>query len=98
MTAEGYELRAATTAEVDAHFARSRPAHVQTPERDLTVTAISALSEIGFGDWKAFGVKAANVAGRKLRYIGRERNRAWLELTAAAYNLVRLSRLEPAPL
>ncbi len=27
--------------------------------------------------------------GRKLRYIGRRRNRAWLELTAAAYNLVR---------
>ena len=62
VTAEGYELRAAAKAEVDAHFARSRPAHVQTPERDLTVTAISALSEIGFGDWKAFGVKAANVA------------------------------------
>ncbi len=62
VTAEGYELRAAAKAEVDAHFARSRPAHVQTPERDLTVTAISALREIGFGDWKAFGVKAANVA------------------------------------
>ena len=62
VAAEGYELRAATKDEVDAHFARSRPAHVQTPERDLTVTAINALSEIGFGDWKAFGVKAANVA------------------------------------
>ena len=62
VTAEGYELRAAAKDEVDAHFARSRPAHVQTPERDLTVTAISALREIGFGDWKAFGVKAANVA------------------------------------
>ena len=36
--------------------------------------------------------------GRKLRYIGRQRNRAWLELTAAAYNLVRISRLEPVPL
>ena len=62
VTAEGYELRAAAKDEVDAHFARSRPAHVQTPERDLTVTAISALRGIGFGDWKAFGVKAANVA------------------------------------
>ena len=29
---------------------------------------------------------------------GRRRNRAWLELTAAAYNLVRISRLEPVPL
>ena len=27
-----------------------------------------------------------------------QRNRAWLELTAAAYNLVRISRLEPVPL
>ena len=36
--------------------------------------------------------------GRKLRYIGRQRNRAWLELTAAAYKLVRISRLEPVPL
>ena len=26
--------------------------------------------------------------GRKLRFVGRERNRGWLELTAAAYNLV----------
>ena len=32
--------------------------------------------------------------GRKLRYIGRERNRLWLEFTAAAYNLVRLAQLE----
>ena len=36
--------------------------------------------------------------GRKLRYIGRQRNRAWLGLTAAAYKLVRISRLEPVPL
>ncbi len=34
--------------------------------------------------------------GRKLRFVGRERNRGWLELTAAAYNLVRMARLEVA--
>ena len=34
--------------------------------------------------------------GRKLRFVGRERNRGWLELTAAAYNLVRMARLETA--
>ena len=34
---------------------------------------------------------------RKLRYVGRARNPAWLELTAAAYNLVRLARLAPVP-
>ena len=34
----------------------------QTPERDLSVQAITPLSEIGFEDYDAFGVKAANVA------------------------------------
>ena len=58
----GWTLRAATPAEVDAHHAASRPAQTQTPERDLAVTQITALSDIGFDDWTAFGVKAANVA------------------------------------
>ena len=44
---------------------------------------------------EVFGWLKTVGGGRKLRYIGRERNRAWLELTAAAYNLVRLARLEP---
>ena len=46
---------------------------------------------------EVFGWLKTVGGGRKLRYIGRERNRAWLELTAAAYNLVRLARLEPIP-
>ena len=58
---EGWDLRAATKAEVDAHYEASRP-DPQTPERDLSVTVITPLSEIGFDDWLAFGVKAANVA------------------------------------
>ena len=33
--------------------------------------------------------------GRKLRYIGVERNQLWAELTTTAYNLVRLSKLLP---
>ena len=36
--------------------------------------------------------------GRKLRFVGLERNRCWLELTAAAYNLARMARLQTAPL
>ena len=37
--------------------------------------------------------------GRKLRFIGLARNQMWAELTVAAYNLVRMARLErhPAP-
>ncbi len=58
---EGWDLRAATKAEVDAHYEASRP-DPQTPQRGLSVTAITPLSEIGFDDWLAFGVKAANVA------------------------------------
>ncbi len=57
-----YSLRVATRAEVDAHFASSRPGKKQTPQRDLSVTEITPLSEVDFEDWKAFGVKAANVA------------------------------------
>ena len=34
--------------------------------------------------------------GRKPRFVGRECNRGWLELPAAAYNLVRMARLETA--
>jgi transposase len=33
--------------------------------------------------------------GRKLRYKGIERNQLWAELTAAAYNLVRMAKLAP---
>ena len=60
--ADGWTLRTATPAEVDAHYAASRPAQAQVPQRNLAVTQITALGDIGFGDWTAFGVKAANVA------------------------------------
>jgi transposase len=35
--------------------------------------------------------------GRKLRYIGRQRNRAWFKLTAAVYNIVRITALDTRP-
>ena len=68
VTADGYSIRAATPAEVEAYFAASRPPGTQTPERDLTVTQITDLDDIDFDDWNAFGVKAANVA--VLRTLG----------------------------
>ena len=64
----GYSIRAATQAEVDEHYASSRPSETQTPARDLSVTTITPLSDIGFDDWDSFGVKAANVA--VLRTLG----------------------------
>ena len=57
-----YSIRRATKAEVDAHYASSRPAQAQTPQRDLSVTSITPLSDVGFDDWDSFGVKAANLA------------------------------------
>ena len=62
VTEEGWELSAATPEEVEAHYESSRPTHTQPPQRDLSVTGITPLSQVGFADWKAFGVKAANVA------------------------------------
>ncbi len=62
VTDSGYELRAATQAEVDAHFEAARPAQAQTPPRDLSVREVRPLSSIGFDDSEAFGVKAANLA------------------------------------
>jgi len=58
----GVTIASATSAEVEAHHAASRPAEPQMPERDLSVRVVTPLSSIGFADWKMFGVKAANVA------------------------------------
>jgi hypothetical protein len=37
--------------------------------------------------------------GHKLRYIGRQPNRAWFKINAAVYNLIRITALDlrPAP-
>jgi hypothetical protein len=32
--------------------------------------------------------------GRKLRYIGLQRNRAWFLMTRAVYNLIRIAALD----
>jgi hypothetical protein len=38
------------------------------------------------------------MAGRRqLRYRGRERNRAWFKITAAVYNLLRITTLDTQP-
>ena len=60
--ADGYTIRAATKADVDAHFAAIRPQQTQILQRDLTVTSIASLANVSFADWNAYGVKAANVA------------------------------------
>ena len=61
-TEAGYTLAEATAADVAAHHADRRPETVQTPARDLTVTAYADLDDIGFDDADAYGAKAANLA------------------------------------
>ena len=42
---------------------------------------------------EVFGWVKTVGGGRKLRYCGVARNRLWVELTIAGYNLVRLAKL-----
>jgi hypothetical protein len=44
-----------------------------------------------------FGWIKTIAGGRKLRYRGRQRNRAWFRVTVAAYNLIRIAALDAAP-
>ena len=62
VTEYSWVLRAATSEQADAHYESSRPVYAQTPARDLSVTEITTLSDIGFNGRSAFGVQAANVA------------------------------------
>ena len=44
-----------------------------------------------------FGWIKTVAGGHKLRYIGQARNRAWFPITAAVYNLIRITALDSAP-
>jgi transposase len=46
---------------------------------------------------EAFGWIKTIGGGRKLRYLGQARNRAWFKITAAVYNVVRITALDAAP-
>jgi transposase len=43
-----------------------------------------------------FGWIKTIAGGRKLRYIGRQRNRAWFLMTGAVYNIIRIAALDAA--
>jgi hypothetical protein len=62
VAADGYEIREASVTEVEDFFADLRPIEQQLPARDLSVTQIRPLREVGFNDSINVGVKAANVA------------------------------------
>ncbi len=58
----GYKLGPATQAEVEAHHQNARPKTGQVPQRDLSIKTITPLNRVTFEQWRAFGVKTANVA------------------------------------
>ena len=62
VNADGFEIREATLKEVETHFADLRPPKTQKPERDISVTKVLPLDNIGFADSPGFGVKVANIA------------------------------------
>lgn len=43
-----------------------------------------------------FGWTKTIAGGRKLRYIGKDRNRAWFKMTTAVYNVIRIAALDSA--
>ena len=62
VSSQGFQIREATTEEVDRHFETLRPTQPQVPQRDLSKVEILPLQQIAFQDSAAFGVKTTNVA------------------------------------
>jgi transposase len=59
------------------------------PGHDISMRIRKRIEE-PFGWMKTIG------GGRQLRYRGRQRNRAWFKITAAVYNLLRITALDTA--
>ena len=60
--AESYYIREASLDEVNEWYEALRPTEPQIPERDLSITEILPLDDIGFEMSSAFGAKCTNVA------------------------------------
>lgn len=60
--AEDLVITPATIEEMNAFFEDQRPAKVQIPPRDLSVTELVVLDDAGHDDLSSIGAKAANVA------------------------------------
>jgi hypothetical protein len=55
------------------------------------------LSYAGHQLMEPFGWIKTIAGGRKLRHIGKERNRAWFLMTGAVYNIIRIAALDATP-
>ncbi len=98
---KGYDTKAFVEAlrerEVTPHIARNVSGRrssaidgrtTRHPDYARSLRARKRIEEC-FGWMKTVG------GGRKLRYIGLEKNQLWATFTAVAYNLVRMAKLEP---
>jgi transposase len=79
---------------VTPHLARNTTKRRSAIDRRTTRHAGYAVSQrVRKRVEEIFGWVKTVGGGRKLRYVGSERNRDWLLLTGAAYNLVRMGKL-----
>jgi Pyruvate phosphate dikinase, AMP/ATP-binding domain len=62
VTSDGYTIEEATQAEAEAFLESVRPAGPQFPDRDLSLTDVRPLDELGNADISRVGAKAANLA------------------------------------
>lgn len=59
---ESFSIRPATEEEARIHWSTGLGVQLEVPDADLSVEGLPRLSDLGFGDSAAIGVKAANVA------------------------------------
>ena len=81
---------------VSPHVARKRR-HSAIDGRTVRHTSYAVSQRIRKRVEEIFGWMKTVGGGRKLRYIGLERNFMWAALTSTAYNLVRMAKLLPEP-
>jgi transposase len=79
---------------VSPHVARKRR-HSAIDGRTVRHTGYAASQRVRKRVEEIFGWMKTVGGGRKLRYIGLERNFMWAALTSTAYNLVRMAKLMP---
>ncbi|MCP4957926.1 MAG: transposase [Actinomycetia bacterium] len=74
----------------------SRRTRATTAPRSLAAPPVGVSQRIRKRVEEPFGWIKTVGAGRKVRYIGQDRTRAWFKTEAAVYNLIRICALDAA--
>ena len=80
---------------VTPHVTRKK--HSAIDERTTTFPGYKVSQKVRKRVEEIFGWMKTVGGGRKLRYLGLEKNRLWFTVTATAYNLVRIAKLVASP-